>query len=138
MLSLDGDELVIRSPHHGAGLVGAVHTGDRVELVDDRVLITGRLDSDEINVGGSKVSAGIVRNVLMGHPGVSWARVFARKAPLVGRMVAAEVVPNRSLGPITDADLVQWCSSRLPDYGVPRRIRFLDEIPQKETLKSEV
>ncbi|TDD27249.1 long-chain fatty acid--CoA ligase [Kribbella turkmenica] len=138
MLAVDGNELVIRSPHHGAGLVGAVHTGDRVEFDGDRVLITGRIDTDEINVGGSKVSAGIVRNVLMSHPGVSWARVFARKAPLVGRMVAAEVVPNPALGPITDADLVQWCSSRLPDYGVPRRIRFLDEIPQKETLKSEV
>ncbi|MFG1627757.1 AMP-binding protein [Kribbella sp. NPDC049227] len=138
ILSTDGDELVIRSPHHGAGLVGAVHTGDRVEFVGDRVLITGRLDTDEINVGGSKVSAGIVRNVLMGHPGVSWARVFARKAPLVGRMVAAEVVRNPTLGPLTHNDLVQWCSSRLPDYGVPRRITFLDEIPQKETLKSEV
>jgi acyl-CoA synthetase (AMP-forming)/AMP-acid ligase II len=138
ILSVEGDELVIRSPHHGAGLVGAVHTGDRVEYDGDRVLITGRLDTDEINVGGSKVSAGVVRNVLMRHPGVSWARVFARKAPLVGRMVAAEVVPNRALGPITDADLVQWCSSRLPDYGVPRRIKFLDQIPQKETLKSDV
>ncbi|MET7282091.1 AMP-binding protein [Kribbella sp. NPDC005582] len=138
MLSVEGDELVIRSPHHGAGLVGAVHTGDRIEYDGDRVLITGRLDTDEINVGGSKVSAGVVRSVLMAHPSVAWARVFARKAPLVGRMVAAEVVVSQALGPITDADLVQWCSSRLPDYGVPRRIRFLDEIPQKETLKSDV
>lgn len=138
MLSVEGDELVIRSPHHGAGLVGAVHTGDRIEYVGDRVLITGRLDTDEINVGGSKVSAGVVRGVLMAHPSVAWARVFARKAPLVGRMVAAEVVVNQSLGPITDTDLVQWCSSRLPDYGVPRRIKFLDAIPQKETLKSDV
>ncbi|TDD46152.1 long-chain fatty acid--CoA ligase [Kribbella antibiotica] len=138
MLSVEGDELVIRSPHHGAGLVGAVHTGDRIEYDGDRVLITGRLDTDEINVGGSKVSAGVVRGVLMAHPGVAWARVFARKAPLVGRMVAAEVVTNDSLGPIADVDLVQWCSSRLPDYGVPRRIKFLDEIPQKETLKSDV
>jgi acyl-CoA synthetase (AMP-forming)/AMP-acid ligase II len=138
VLSVDGDELIISSPHHGAGLDGAVHTGDRVEFVDDRVLITGRLDTDEINVGGSKVSAGLVRNVLMDHPTVAWARVFARKAPLVGRMVAAEVVAVPEMGPITDADLVQWCSTRLPDYGVPRRIRFLDEIPQKETLKSDV
>jgi acyl-CoA synthetase (AMP-forming)/AMP-acid ligase II len=138
ILHVDGDELVISSPHHGAGLEGAHRTGDRVEFVDDRVLITGRLDTDEINVGGSKVSAGLVRNVLMAHPGVAWARVFARKAPLVGRMVAAEVVPDPSMGPITDADLVQWCTNRLPDYGVPRRIRFLDEIPQKETLKSDV
>lgn len=138
VLSVDGDELVITSPHHGAGLDGAVRTGDRVEFAGDRVLITGRLDTDEINVGGSKVSAGVVRNVLMAHPGVAWARVFARKAPLVGRMVAAEVVANPDLGPITDEDLVQWCSHRLPDYGVPRRIKFLAEIPQKETLKSDV
>ncbi|WP_328989154.1 AMP-binding protein [Kribbella sp. NBC_01245] len=138
LLSVDGDELVISSPHHGAGLEGAHRTGDRVEFVDDRVLITGRLDTDEINVGGSKVSAGLVRNVLMAHPSVAWARVFARKAPIVGRMVAAEVVLDPGMGPITDADLVQWCTTRLPDYGVPRRIRFLDEIPSKETLKSDV
>ncbi|MFI5710837.1 AMP-binding protein [Kribbella sp. NPDC051620] len=137
-LSVVGDELVIASPHHGAGMDGAVHTGDRVEFAGDRVLITGRLDSDEINVGGSKVSAGVVRSVLLAHPGVAWARVFARKAPLVGRMVAAEVVANPALGPITADDLVQWCSHRLPDYGVPRRIKLLDEIPQKETLKSDV
>ncbi|MEU0095511.1 class I adenylate-forming enzyme family protein [Kribbella sp. NPDC006257] len=138
ILHVENDELVISSPHHGAGLEGAHRTGDRVEFVDDRVLITGRLDTDEINVGGSKVSAGLVRNVLMAHPSVAWARVFARKAPLVGRMVAAEVVIDPALGPTTDADLVQWCTNRLPDYGVPRRIRFLDEIPQKETLKSDV
>jgi acyl-CoA synthetase (AMP-forming)/AMP-acid ligase II len=138
LLSVDGDELVITSPHHGAGLDGPVRTGDRVEIVDDRVLITGRLDSDEINVGGSKVSAGLVRNVLTAHPAVVWARVFARKAPIVGRMVAAEVVLDSEMGPTTDADLVRWCTSRLPDYGVPRRIRFLDEIPAKETLKSDV
>ena len=141
ILSVEGDELVITSPHHGAGLDGAVRTGDRVEFAGengDRVLIVGRLDTDEINVGGSKVSAGLVRNVLMAHPAVAWARVFARKAPLVGRMVAAEVVLDPEFGPITDADLVQWCTNRLPDYGVPRRIRFLDEIPQKETLKSDV
>ena len=138
LLSVDGDELVITSPHHGAGLDGPVRTGDRVEIVDDRVLITGRLDSDEINVGGSKVSAGLVRNVLTAHPAVVWARVFARKAPIVGRMVAAEVVLDSEMGPTTDADLVRWCTSRLPDYGVPRRIRFLAEIPAKETLKSDV
>jgi acyl-CoA synthetase (AMP-forming)/AMP-acid ligase II len=138
VLSVEGDELIITSPHHGAGLDGAVRTGDRVEIVDGRVLITGRLDSDEINVGGSKVSAGLVRNVLTAHPAVAWARVFARKAPIVGRMVAAEVVLDKTMGPTTDADLVKWCSGRLPDYGVPRRIRILEEIPSKETLKSDV
>ncbi|TDB77827.1 AMP-binding protein [Micromonospora sp. KC723] len=137
-LSVDGEELVITSPHHGAGLDGPVRTGDRVQVVDGRVLITGRLDSDEINVGGSKVSAGLVRGVLAAHPRLAWARVTGRRAPLLGRMVVAEVVPTTSDDAPDEAELVRWCADRLPDHAVPRRIRLLPEIPVKETLKSDV
>ncbi|MFC0509139.1 AMP-binding protein [Micromonospora costi] len=142
-LSVRDDELVITSPYHGVGLDGPVRTGDRVQVVDDRVLITGRLDSDEINVGGSKVSAGLVRDVLTAHPGVAWARVTGRRAPVLGRMVVAEVVPHpTSAGdggdPPDEAALVRWCADRLPEHAVPRRIRVLPEIPVKETLKSDV
>ncbi|MEU5938205.1 AMP-binding protein [Micromonospora sp. NPDC047548] len=137
-LSVDGEELVITSPFHGAGLDGPVRTGDRVQVVDDRVLITGRLDSDEINVGGSKVSAGLVRGVLTAHPRVAWARVTGRRAPVLGRMVVAEVVPTPSGDPLDEATLVRWCAGRLPEYAVPRRIRMFTEIPVKETLKSDV
>nr|WP_230416686.1 AMP-binding protein [Micromonospora tarapacensis] len=141
-------ELVITSPYHGAGLDGPVHTGDRAQLVGDRVLITGRLDSDEINVGGSKASAGVVRDVLTAHPRVAWARVAGRRAPLLGNMVVAEVVPTPDAGSAAtpsdprpepdEAELVRWCAGRLPEYAVPRRIRVLTEIPVKETLKSDV
>lgn len=137
-LAVDGDELVVTSPYHGAGLAGPVRTGDRVQIVDDRVLITGRLDSDEINVGGSKVSAGLVRGVLTAHPRVAWARVTGRRAPVLGRMVVAEVVPTPSGDPLDEATLVRWCADRLPEYAVPRRIRMFTEIPVKETLKSDV
>ncbi|WP_431886029.1 AMP-binding protein [Micromonospora wenchangensis] len=141
-LSLRDDELVITSPHHGVGLDGPVRTGDRAQVVDDRVVITGRLDSDEINVGGSKVSAGLVRAVLTAHPGVAWARVTGRRAPVLGRMVVAEVVPTTAPGdagaPPDEGALVRWCADRLPEYAVPRRIRLLTEIPVKETLKSDV
>ncbi|MEV4544220.1 class I adenylate-forming enzyme family protein [Micromonospora echinaurantiaca] len=138
-LSVRGDELVITSPYHGVGLAGPVRTGDRVRVADGRVLITGRLDSDEINVGGSKVSAGLVRDVLTAHPGLAWARVTGRRAPLLGRMVVAEVVPAPDAPePPDEAALVRWCADRLPDHAVPRRIRVLTEIPVKETLKSDV
>ncbi|MEV4478334.1 AMP-binding protein [Micromonospora coxensis] len=136
-LSVEGEELVVTSPHHGAGLDGPVRTGDRVQLVDGRVLITGRLDTDEINVGGSKVSAGLVRDVLSAHPQVAWARVTGRRAPLLGRMVVAEVVPVAGSAP-DEATLVRWCADRLPEHAVPRRVRLLPEIPVKETLKSDV
>ncbi|MCO1599374.1 AMP-binding protein [Micromonospora sp. RHAY321] len=137
-LSVHNDELVVTSPYHGVGLAGPVRTGDRVQVVDDRVLITGRLDSDEINVGGSKVSAGVVRGVLTGHPAVAWARVTGRRAPVLGRMVVAEVVLTPAADVTDEAALVRWCAERLPEHAVPRRIRVLTEIPVKETLKSDV
>ncbi len=157
-LGVRDGELVITSPHHGVGLAGPVHTGDRAQLVGDRVLITGRLDSDEINVGGSKVSAGGVRDVLTAHPRVAWARVTGRRVPLLGHLVVAEVVltaaapapqpdspivatvaaPTEPTAVPDEAGLVRWCADRLPEYAVPRRIRVLTEIPVKETLKSDV
>lgn len=136
---VDG-ELVITSPHHGEGLGGPVRTGDAVVVEDGRVLITGRLNSDEINIGGAKVSAGVVRAVLQSHPAVAWAHVRGRKAPLVGNLVVAEVVLTS--GATSDPDLLAelnaWCAERLPEYGVPRRIKLLAAIPTKETLKSDV
>ncbi len=104
------------------------------------MLITGRLDRDEINVGGAKVSAGVVRSVLQAHPDVAWATVRGRKAPLVGTMVVADVVLNsrKTDDPDALAALSRWCQERLPEYGIPRRIKLLDAIPAKETLKSDV
>ena len=139
-LGIDGDELIISSPHHGAGLEGAVRTGDAVVVKDGRVQITGRIDRDEINVGGAKVSAAVVREVLQSHPDVAWAAVRGRKATLVGSMVVADVVLNsaRTAAPETLAELNHWSIERLPDYAVPRRIKLLNAIPAKETLKSDV
>lgn len=139
-LAVRDGELVIASPHHGAGLEGAVPTGDAVVIEDGRVVITGRLNSDEINVGGSKVSAGVVRSVLQGHPDVAWASVRGRKSALVGSLVVAEVVLEPGLTESREllAALTAYCSERLPEYGVPRRIKFLDAIPTTATLKSEV
>ena len=139
-LAVEDGELVIASPHHGEGLEGAVRTGDAVVIEDGRVLITGRTSADEINVGGAKVSAGVVRSVLQSHPEVVWAHVRGRKAPLVGTMVVADVVlrSGETSAPETVAAIRKWSEERLPEYGVPRRIKLLDSIPQKETLKSDV
>lgn len=135
-IGVDRDELVIASPYRGEGTAAELHTGDRVEIRDGRVHILGRLASDEINVGGSKASTSAVREVLLAHTGVSWASVKGRRAPLVGAVVQAEVVLSDP--DVTEADLTRWCASRLAEYAVPRRFRFLSEIPMKESLKSDV
>lgn len=145
-LGVEDDELVIASRASAEGLGETIRTGDRVEVVDGRVLITGRIGSDEINVGGSKASAAQVRSVLLDHPEVVWAAVRGRRAPLVGQVVMAEVVlrpetdrdGTSDSGVVTDRDLTAWCAARLPEHAVPRRLRILPEIPIKETLKSDV
>lgn len=138
-ISVREGELVISSPHHGAGQSGEVRTGDAVVVEDGRVLITGRLDSDEINVGGAKVSAGAVRAALTAHPDVAWARVRGRRSPLVGNLVTAEVVLAAGADEAgAVADLKAWCAERLADYAVPRMIKILAEIPATATLKSDL
>ena len=134
-LSVVDGELIIESPRRGQGVDRVLPTGDRVEVVGGRVLITGRVASDEINVGGAKASAAAVRDVLLGHPAVAWAAVRGRRAPIVGRIVTADVVVSEET---TTADLTAWCAERLPEHAVPRRLRFLDQIPIKESLKSDV
>lgn len=134
-LSVVDGELLIESPRRGQGVDRVLHTGDRAEIVGGRVLITGRVASDEINVGGAKASAAAVRDVLLSHPAVVWAAVRGRRAPIVGRIVTADVVLSEET---TVAELTSWCTERLPDYSVPRRLRFLDHIPIKESLKSDV
>lgn len=136
-LSVVDDELVIESPYRAEGMESDLHTGDRVQVRDGRVLIVGRLASDEINVGGSKASASAVRAALLEHPAVAWAVVRGRKAPLVGAMVTAEVVLEQGATATTE-DLAAWCAERLPEYAVPRRLKILDQIPIKESLKSDV
>jgi acyl-CoA synthetase (AMP-forming)/AMP-acid ligase II len=81
------------------------------------------------------VSAGAVRDVLHAHPDVAWAAVTGRRAPVVGSMVVADLVLTR---PVPEAGLAAWCRDRLPEYGVPRLFRIRDQIPTKETLKSDV
>lgn len=134
-ISIDGDELVIASPHRGHGVDAELRTGDRVERRDGRVYIVGRLASDEINVGGTKVSAAQVREVLLSHPAVAWAAVKGRKAPVVGALVQADVVLSADA---SEEDLTRHCAERLSETAVPRRFRFLTEIPMKASLKSDV
>ncbi len=138
-IEIEGEELVLTSPHGAEGLTGPLRTGDRVEVADGRVRIVGRIDRDEINVGGTKISAGVVRETLLAHPDVRWAAVRGRTAPMVGSVVVAEVVLHDTADETTAGQALRdWCADRLPDAAVPRRIAVRPEIPLKETLKSDV
>lgn len=116
---------------------GWVCTGDLIERSMDRVQFKGRSGRQLINVGGQKAYPADVEYVLLSHQEVRWCRVSARRAPLVGSLVSADIVLPPGLNTTElEGELLAHCKSRLADYAVPRFFRFLPEIPCSGNLKS--
>src|SRR6185503_4665956 len=70
---------------------GFVDTGDILEKRGERYYFVGRKNGI-INVGGLKVHPEEVEAVINRHPHVTMSRVRARKNPITGSIVVAEVV----------------------------------------------
>jgi acyl-coenzyme A synthetase/AMP-(fatty) acid ligase len=130
--------LFVRSPYANRNEAqGWVDTGDLVERRGDRFYFLGRAGNTMINVGGQKAFPPDIEAHLMTHPDVLWARVTARKAPLMGSLPVASVVLAREI-PASTAEqiLTQYCETGLADYAVPRMWDFPDAIPMRASLKS--
>jgi acyl-coenzyme A synthetase/AMP-(fatty) acid ligase len=108
---------------------GFVDTGDIVEQRGDRYYFVGRRGGI-INVGGLKVHPEEVEAVINSHPSVQMSRVSARKSPITGALVQAEMVVNGG-GAAKDTlidEISQLCRARLPAHKVPSRITVVEEL----------
>jgi acyl-coenzyme A synthetase/AMP-(fatty) acid ligase len=110
---------------------GYVDTGDMVELVDGRYYFRGRMGG-VINVGGLKVYPEEVESVLNADPRVRMSLVRARRNPITGAVVAADVVlANPASAAASDApdrvkrDLLDACRRTLAAHKVPAMLRFV-------------
>jgi acyl-coenzyme A synthetase/AMP-(fatty) acid ligase len=114
------------------GADGYVDTGDMVELRDGRYYFVGRRGG-VINVGGLKVHPEEVEAVINGDPRVRMSLVRARKSPITGAVVVAEVVLTDGAGVAVDSgesdvlkrDLLDLCRRALPAHKVPTMLRFV-------------
>ena len=110
---------------------GYVDTGDMVELKDGRYYFRGRVGG-VINVGGLKVYPEEVESVLNSDPRVRMSRVRARRNPITGAVVVADVVLANPASPAPsdtpDAvknDLLDACRRTLAAHKVPAMLRFV-------------
>jgi len=110
----------------GAG--GFVDTGDMVELRDGRYHFVGRRGGI-INIGGLKVHPEEVEAVINRHPSVRMSLVKARKSPITGAIVVADIVVEAATGvPETEGlknDILDSCRQALARHKVPTVIRFV-------------
>jgi oxalate---CoA ligase len=139
-------EVVIKGPNVTAGYVnnekanaeaftnGWFRTGDQGYLDAEGYLwLTGRL-KEIINRGGEKISPREIDEVILDHPAVAQVCTFAMPHERLGEEVAAAVVLVEGI-PATERDLRDFCSGRLADFKVPRKVVILTEIPKGATGK---
>ena len=145
-LNIDGGTLRIRSganaerylgegfaPLRGAD--GFIDTGDRVELREGRYHFMGRAGG-VINVGGLKVHPEEVEAVINAIPWVRMSLVKARRNPITGAVVTAEVVladeadaPGaRPEGDAVTREIIAACRRDLPAHKVPAMVRIVPSL----------
>lgn len=141
-LKVQDGTLWIRSGRTAARYIGAsaapivsedgfVDTGDMVELANGRFYFRGR-KGGIINVGGMKVYPEEVESVLNADPRVRMSLVKARRNPITGSLVVAEVVLSESGNPIEAQaaekvrdELLNACRRTLAAHKVPALLRFV-------------
>jgi len=125
---LDSDVAPLRAPD------GYVDTGDLLERRGDRCFFVGR-GGGVINVGGRKVYAEEVEAVINGDSRVRMSRVRARKSPITGAVVVAEVVlteraaADESQHQSIRQALIERCRERLQSHKVPTMLSFVATLP---------
>lgn len=112
---------------------GFVDTGDMVESSGGRYFFRGR-KGGIINVGGLKVYPEEVEAVLNADARVRMSLVKAKRSPITGAVIAAEVVLAQeqnleaaALEPIKN-ELLEACRRQLPAYKVPAMLRFVPSL----------
>jgi acyl-CoA synthetase (AMP-forming)/AMP-acid ligase II len=96
---------------------GYIDTGDMLERRGDRYIFVGRREGI-INIGGIKVYPEQVEAVINRHPDVLMSRVRARRSPITGAIVVADIVP-RGVAENLEAQVIAACRAVLVRHQVP-------------------
>jgi acyl-coenzyme A synthetase/AMP-(fatty) acid ligase len=116
---------------HDAVLIdadGFVDSDDMVELRGDRYYFAGRRGGI-INIGGLKVHPEEIEAVINRHPAVHMSLVRARRSPITGALVVADIVltePAKDLDPAAlKAEILAFCREGLAAYKAPSSVKFV-------------
>jgi long-chain acyl-CoA synthetase len=109
---------------------GFFTVGDAGYLDDDGYLFLCDRKADMIISGGVNIYPAEIEAVLLAHPEVADAAVFGIPDEDWGEQVKAVIQPARAGGPDLAAALLDFASSRLAKYKLPKTIDFVSEMPR--------
>jgi acyl-CoA synthetase (AMP-forming)/AMP-acid ligase II len=109
-----------------------VDTGDMIERRGDRYYFVGR-QGGIVNIGGLKVHPEEVEAVINSHPNVHMSLVSARKNPIMGFLLAADVLPRAQPEELDaserlKSEIIATCRRDLAAYKVPVTIRLVSNL----------
>jgi len=109
-------------------------TGDLGYLDEDGVLHITARKKDVIIMSGWKIYPAEVESVLLKHPKVAEAAVFAKYDEKRGEVPAAAIVLKPG-ALATPEEIIEFCKERMAGYKVPRYVIFLESLPKMSGWK---
>jgi len=107
---------------------GWLHTGDLATMdVRGYVRTTGRL-KEVITKGEETIYPTEIEEVLFSHPKISNVQVFGVPDKKVGEEIAAWIRLDEGTT-VTEEEIIQYCKGKIPDFHLPRYIKFVKEFP---------
>jgi acyl-CoA synthetase (AMP-forming)/AMP-acid ligase II len=115
---------------------GWLHTGDMGYRDEDGYVFIVDRKKDIIISGGENVASREVEEVLYQHPAVREASVIGVPHEEWGEAVKAIVVLDPAASAtVGEADLIEFCKTRLAGYKKPRTIDFVKDLPKNAAGK---
>ncbi|MBQ7801335.1 MAG: AMP-binding protein [Oscillospiraceae bacterium] len=116
---------------HGDGRIW-LHTGDLGHMDQDGFVYFRQRIKRMIVTSGYNVYPSQLENIIDGHEKVLLSCVIGVKDPYRVQRVKAYVVPMPGVEPTEElkAELLEYCSSRIAKYAMPREIEFRTELPK--------
>jgi long-chain acyl-CoA synthetase len=134
-------EIVVRGPNVMKGYYkrpeetaavlrgGWLHTGDMGYLDEEGYLYITDRKKDMIIKGGENIYPSEIESYLTEHPAVLEAAVIGVPDEKYGEDVMAFVV-RRPGEPVTEAEIMTFCQTRVSRFKSPCRVRFVDALPK--------
>ena len=112
----------------------ALYTGDLFKTDEEGYLYFVGREDDIIKSRGEKVSPREIENVIASIDGVVETAVIGVPDPILGEAVKAFVVKKEG-SPLTEKEVMAFCSRHLEDHMVPKLVEFAVSLPKTGTGK---
>lgn len=112
------------------------HSGDLIEWVDEsKGLFRFKSRKNElINVGGYKINPDEIERAILEIEGVQQALVYGKANSILGNVLCADVKLIEGVM-LTELEIRNYLKTKLQDFKIPRRIKFVDAFSLTRTGK---